>query len=140
VKNTLKKHADKFRFGVVGVANTVIDFSVLFLLVSLGLNAVLGNFISTSIALIFSYFANKKYTFRDLEKGSKKQFAYFLAITLFGLWIIQPIIIEGTSLILNSLKLNSYVLLFAGKLLATIVSLVWNYLMYRRFVFKRINS
>jgi putative flippase GtrA len=30
---------------------------------------------------------------------------------------------------------NSYIVLFVGKIIATCVTLVWNYLLYRRFVF-----
>jgi putative flippase GtrA len=131
----LKKHADKVRFGIVGALNTAIDFVVLFTLVAMGSPTIASNFVSTSVALIFSFFANKKFTFKD-NANNKTQFIYFLAITLFGLWIIQPIIIDGVGLLIKS-SVNSYVVLFIGKLLATGVTLVWNYLLYRKFVFKK---
>ncbi|MEI7918236.1 MAG: GtrA family protein [Candidatus Saccharibacteria bacterium] len=136
MRKILKKHAEKVRFAVVGGANTAIDFAILFILVALGIPTIVSNLISTSLALVFSFFANKKFTFKN-EVTNKTQFVYFLAITLFGLWIIQPLIIEGIKISLSALFLNNYFVLFAGKITATIVTLIWNYLLYKRFVFKK---
>ncbi|NTW61160.1 GtrA family protein [Candidatus Saccharibacteria bacterium] len=130
----MKKHTDKLRFGVVGVANTVIDFLVLFSLVKIGLSTITSNIISTTVALIFSYFANKNYTFQNLNKGSARTIVYFLIITLFGLWLMQPVIIETTSPLFNKILNNNFSLI-ASKGLATLFSLTWNYFMYRKFVF-----
>jgi len=105
VKNLLKKHADKIRFALVGGTNTAIDFGILFTLKLIGLPEIPSNFISTSIALIFSFFANKKFTFKDTNTQDKTQFIKFLSITLFGLWIIQPVILWFFNLILKPLSL-----------------------------------
>jgi putative flippase GtrA len=137
MQELIKKHADKLRFAIVGGLNTAIDFVVLFVLVALGLPTIASNVLSTSTALVFSFFANKTFTFKDNNKGTKKQFAIFLIITLFGLWILQPIVIEGTRLTIETWFNNSYIVLFIGKVLATCVTLVWNYLMYKKFVFKK---
>lgn len=137
MKEQLKKHADKLRFAIIGGLNTAIDFVVLFVLVALGLPTIASNILSTSTALVFSFFANKTFTFKDGNKSTKKQFGVFLVITLFGLWILQPVVIEGTRLIIDSWFSNSYIVLFIGKILATCVTLVWNYVMYKKFVFKR---
>lgn len=131
----LKKHADKFRFGFVGIINTAIDFGVLFLLVSLGMSSLIGNYISTTTALIFSFFANKKFTFKDNSKNRTTQIIRFLVVTLFGLWVIQPVIIEGVKFISEPTDMSSSLTLFVGKILATGASLVWNYVLYSRFVF-----
>jgi len=137
VKNLLKKHADKIRFALVGGTNTAIDFGILFTLKLIGLPEIPSNFISTSIALIFSFFANKKFTFKDTNTQDKTQFIKFLSITLFGLWIIQPVILWFFNLILKPLSLDSYVVLLIGKIFATCVTLVWNYILYRKFVYKK---
>jgi putative flippase GtrA len=125
------------RFAIVGGINAVIDFVILFTLVALGLPTIVSNFFSTSTALTFSFFANKKFTFKDSGKNARAQFIYFLTITLIGLWVIQPIIIEATRLLLESWFTNKYILLFAGKVVANTVTLVWNYLLYRKLVFKK---
>lgn len=154
MQKLLKKHAEKIRFGIVGVVNTIIDFVILFTLVALGLPAIASNFISTSAALIFSFFANKKFTFKHVGKNTNQQIAYFFLITIFGLWVIQPVIIEIINLMLGPWFLNSqlmvwtgsllgswfkasYFVLLIGKCLATLASLIWNYMLYRKFVFKK---
>ena len=133
----LKKHAEKLRFGIIGGINTAIDFGILFILVGLGLPSTVGNIISTSIALSFSFFANKSFTFKAEEKITKSQITIFLVITLFGLWVIQPVIIYLVGGLLTTKITNSFVVLFIGKLIATVATLIWNYLLYRKFVFRR---
>ena len=137
MEKLLKKHAEKLRFIIVGGLNTAIDFGILFALVALGLPTIASNFISTSTALVFSFFANKTFTFKGANKSTGKHFVYFLIITLFGLWVIQPIIIEGTKLLIGSWSSNNYLVLLIGTVLATCVTLIWNYLLYRKFVFKK---
>jgi putative flippase GtrA len=136
MQNLLKNHADKLRFGLVGAANTTIDFGILFGLVFLGIDKLVANFISTGIAFIFSFFVNKSFTFKQSGKASKKQFGLFLVITLTGLWVIQPVIISLTNPVLTGAGLNASLSLLTGKLLATVATLIWNYILYKRFVFK----
>ena len=132
----IKKHADKIRFLVVGGTNTAIDMIILFSLVNFtGLSVFISNIISTSVALSFSFYANKTFTFKDDNKNLKTKMVTFLAITLFGLWVLQPIIIAITKSILGSLISDVNTILLVGKLAATCVTLVWNYIMYRKFVF-----
>ena len=138
MEKLLKKHADKLRFAVVGGTNTLIDIGILFSLVNfLKFPIIYSNIISTSVALAFSFFANKKFTFKNQGQNTKIQIITFLAITLTGLWIIQPIIIILVGALLFYFQLDNNILLLIGKLLATCVTLVWNYLLYRRFVFKQ---
>ena len=133
----LEKHGDKIRFVIVGGANTALDFLVLFFFVNIGIDKIVANYISTSVALVFSFFANKSFTFKNTDKNAKKQFLLFLAVTLAGLWILQPIIIWGISPILAPHIPNEAILLFVAKLIATVASLIWNYLLYSRLVFKK---
>lgn len=133
-----KKHADKLRFIIVGSINTVIDFSILFTLATIfNTPKELANFISTFVAFLFSFFANKKYTFKSTSKNLKKQFLLFTIVTLFGLWVIQTIIIAAITPVFTNLGANKSTALLISKLLATIVSLIWNYTLYSRVVFKK---
>lgn len=133
MKELLKKHESKLRFALVGGTNTVIDFGILFLLHGLGLNKYVANIISTSVAFIFSFFANRSFTFKS-KKDARKQAIPFLFVTLTGLWILQPAVIW--LVLLPSQGLDQNIALFIAKLAATVVSLVWNYVLYSRFVFK----
>ena len=125
VAKSPSKNRQKIRFLLVGGTNTAIDFGLLFILNSFGLPRVPSNIISTGVAFIFSFFANRNFTFSANSGNIKKQMTLFIIVTLFGLWVIQPIII---SLISN---------LLVGKIIATAVTLVWNYLFYSRLVFKK---
>ncbi|HEY8886535.1 MAG TPA: GtrA family protein [Candidatus Microsaccharimonas sp.] len=135
-----KKHAEKIRFGIVGIANTALDFAILFLLVALGLDKIPANYVSTGVAFIFSFFVNKSFTFKSKGGNVKKQFLYFIVITIIGLWIIQPLIIAGISILLAGTGWASGVILFAAKIIATVASLIWNYFFYSRIVFKKVED
>ncbi len=133
-----KKHADKLRFTIVGSINTVIDFSILFTLTTLfNVPKELANFISTFVAFLFSFFANKKYTFKSTSKNLKRQFLLFTVVTLFGLWVIQTIIITAITPVFTNLGVNKPAALLISKLIATAASLIWNYTLYSRVVFKK---
>ena len=136
----LKKHAEKIRFAIVGGANTALDFIILFALTFSGMDRIAANYVSTSAALIFSFFANKSFTFKDKTGNARKQFILFIVITLIGLWIIQPIIIWISTNSLEQYITNEAITLFIAKLIATIASLIWNYLLYSRLVFKKTSS
>ena len=132
----LRKHAEKIRFAIVGGANTALDFLLLFLLVLTGIDKIAANFVSTGVAFIFSFFVNKSFTFKSTGGNLKKQFALFILITVIALWVIQPLIILGVTALLTPLNWNESVVLFVAKCIATVASLIWNYIFYSRFVFK----
>lgn len=131
MEKIIQNHAKKIRFVLVGGTNTVIDFSLLFGLTLLGVDKIIANYISTSVALVFSFFANKSFTFKDTSRNGRRQFVLFLIVTLVGLWIIQPSIILAYTSVFDDTPTS----LFVAKLIATIVTLVWNYLLYSRLVF-----
>lgn len=129
--------SDKVRFGLVGVVNTLIDFSVLFILARLiGVPTVLANILSTSCAVAVSYTLNKKAVFGDANPSNRRQVVLFLAVTLFGLWVLQSAIIFCITTSFASFGHSEWVL-FGAKLLATGASLVWNYIWYSRVVFRK---
>jgi len=132
-----EKHGDKLRYLVVGGFNTVLDFAILFGLVALGLDKIPANYVSTTITMVISFFLNKEFTFKSQDKASKRQFVIFIVVTAAGLWIIQPIIILIATASLSSTGLSDPVILFVAKVIATCASLIWNYLLYSRLVFKK---
>lgn len=137
MQNLLKNHAEKLRFALVGSANTAIDFGILFGLVFLGVDKLAANFVSTGVAFVFSFFINKSFTFKSIGGNTKKQFGLFLVITLLGLWVIQPIIISGVAWLLAGTSLPDSAVLLIGKLVATVATLIWNYILYSKYVFKK---
>lgn len=133
----IKNKKQKAVFAAVGALNTAIDFSVLFLLKSFGLPTISANTVSTTAAFCFSFFANKKYTFKSTGGNLKREIALFLVVTLFGLWVLQNIVITVVTSLLASMALPDAVTLFVAKICAIIVSMTWNYILYSRVVFKR---
>lgn len=133
----IKNSAQKGRFLLVGATNTLLDFGVLFLLRSLGLPVLSANSISTSVAFCFSFFANKKYTFKTTGSSLRRELILFVIVTLFGLWVLQALVIQGVTIALANTSLASAAVLLIAKLLATIVSLIWNYTLYSKVVFKK---
>lgn len=137
LKHCIAKHATKFRYLLIGTINTAIDFGILFMLTWLiSTPKELANIISTAIAFSFSFVANRSFTFRSHTGNVRRQLLLFTLVTLFGLWVIQTIIIALLAPIFISLNFSQPVALFISKLIATVASLIWNYLLYTNVVFK----
>jgi putative flippase GtrA len=132
----MKNNQQKFRFLAVGGFNTILDFSLLFIFKSLGLPILTSNILSTTIAFCFSFFANKKFTFKTSGTDVRREIILFILVTLFGLWIIQTAIIIPLTHVLTSRHLSNELALLISKLIATAVTMVWNYLLYARLVFR----
>jgi len=137
VKKQYSKHGQKLRFGAVGIANTALDFALLFLFVNVGVNRIAANYFSTGIAFLVSFFVNRNFTFKASTGNARRQFILFIVVTLIGLWVLQPLVILASSALLAPFNLDDGVTLFIAKVLATGVSMVWNYLLYARLVFKK---
>lgn len=133
----MKNESQLIRFGLIGVINTALDFGLLFILKSIGLMATTANIFSTSIAFVFSFFANKKYTFRSSGTNIVREMILFVAVTLFGLWVLQTGVIWLVLPHLSKLLRSSEMGLLVTKLIATAVSMTWNYILYDKLVFKK---
>lgn len=141
------------KFGAVGAINTVIDFVIYNLASSeLGLSLVVANLISTTVAMVFSYFANRQVVFAKSKstRPLHHQLALFYIISAFGVYVLQSLVIVLLTTwwpwpldhLLTLLHLtgshtsSAFVTKNAAKAVATIVSLTWNYIMYKKVVFK----
>lgn len=137
MKALLRKHATKVRFGLVGAANTALDFGLLLVLANFfAVPHVIANIISSSIAFVSSFFANKKYTFKTTGQSVVREMILFTVVTLFGLWVIQSAIIALLTPPIQAIVTNDTITLVIAKLIATLASLTWNYVLYSKIVFK----
>lgn len=137
---TVKNKREKIRFGAVGILNTVIDFSLLFALKSLGFPTIRANTISTTVAFITSFTLNKKIVFKVHGSDLKREISLFIVLTLFGLWVLQPLVFITIGWALPHGYTSSYLTLLMSKIIATCVTMVWNYVTYSRIVFKHQNT
>jgi putative flippase GtrA len=130
-------------FALIGVCNTLFDVAFYTFLRSVGQSAIVANVISASVALVGSYLLNSKLTFRS-KQWTARHFAAFVAVTLFGLWVLQTSAIYGINHILTLIperywshlgSVESTMKLALPKLLATVVTFVWNYCWYNKVIF-----
>jgi len=134
-----RDHTQLVRFGTIGVINTALDFGLLFLLTYGGVSPILANYLSTAAAFIFSFVANRNYTFKASGEKLRRQLILFFIVTFFGLWVLQPLIIWTVDIIFAGSYLDGWFVLLIGKLAASVVTLSWNYVFYSRIVFKKKN-
>ena len=127
------------RFILVGILNTFIDFGIYAILISSGMSSIVANYPATTAAMIFSFFANKKYTFRDNSDAISRQFVAFILVTLTGLWVLQPMIIYLFEDTVQAFVGGETIGSLGVKMLATVGSLIWNYILYTKWVFKSDN-
>ncbi len=128
----IKKFCEKLkgsslpRFLIAGCCSTAIDFAVYFFL-SGKLPTAVSKGISMVVSSIFSYFVNKRFTFRSREKTSMGYLLRFYAIFALNL---------GANIGMNELvyRLSGYKIL--AFLCATAAGMTVNYLGQKRFVFR----
>lgn len=133
------------KFAAVGVVNTTIDFAVLNLLMFLtgvysGRWIILFNSISFTAAVINSYFLNKYWTFKK-EGGETgqitREFSQFFVVSIIGLLLNSGIVYGISTFIPALFGLSSALWANFSKILATAVSMIWNFVGYKFIVFKK---
>lgn len=132
------------KFVLVGGVNTSIDFLILNILIYLtgitaGAELFVLNSISFSIAVVNSYFMNKYWTFQDKTSTQQESFKFsqFFAVSIVGI-IINGLVLTGITTSISPLfGLSAVLWANFAKLAATIFSLIWNFIGYKFFVFKK---
>ncbi|MCF7835896.1 MAG: GtrA family protein [Candidatus Marinimicrobia bacterium] len=133
------------KFVIVGFLNSAIDFGVLnFLSIMTGLTSgfLVGgvNVPGFTLAAINSYFWQKFWVFRKEkvagEKTNYSDFITFSAVVLVGIFVNGSIVILLTTFMHPLWGLSPERWLNASKVVATAVSLIWNFLGFKFLVFK----
>lgn len=140
------------KFVSVGVINTLVDigFFNVFRRVK-GISATVASYISTTIAMIGSYYLNKSWTFQANGDVATQAFKFF-ATTILGLYVIHNgIVYLLTKKVLWPGKLalkivrifpflrklsDDFVTDNFAKVCAIAVTLVYNFVVYKFFVFQ----
>ena len=142
------------KFGLIGVLNTLVDFVVFYLLdkfviqdgptvVLLGATIVAGPYISNAIsyvvANIHSFIWNKFWTFQKKEPLTRREVGRYI-VTSCGFLIISSI---GLSLFMSVFQMPAFAAIIpagliplAAKIPNTCVTMFYNYLMNKFWVFK----
>lgn len=125
----VQSHYKRFsKFTIVGIVNTAIDFAIFYVLYDIyDLNFVISHVSAFFVALVNSFFFNALWTFKKLKRNQlTKQILSFVIIGLIGLAL------STCSIYMASLYTHIYI----AKILAMVVSLIWNYSGAWIFVFK----
>lgn len=118
-----------FKFGIVGVSGTAIDFGVTYMLKEwLKTNKFVANSIGFSVAVTTNFIFNRIFTFHSENPDIWGQYFKFCSIGLVGLAMNNAIIY----LCEKKFGFNFYF----SKLLATLVVMVWNFGANMLFTFK----
>ena len=117
-----------FRYGVVGVGNTLTDFLVFSLLVfRFEIDSLIANGIAFAVAVTQGYWLNAHWTFRDTAKGKFwSKYLSFVAVNLGGLVVSMVML----------LLLRQVIGPLAGKLSSVLFVFAWGYGMSRRLIFR----
>ena len=124
-----------WRFSIVGVSNTIVDYGLFYLLTRLaGLSYLTANPISVETAIIWSFIWNNLWTFseRKVSQPLATRFFIFQVVSLGGLVLSQ------LALLLFGEFLGLYDLI--AKALTIPIVLVFNYLLNSRWTFRDISA
>lgn len=117
-----------FKFCIVGVIATIIDFAFLYIFKEfLHLNVVLSNTLSFCISVIYNYWASVKWVFDVNEnKDPKKNFVIFIIFSVIGLLLNDLIMWITTD------KFEIYYML--AKIIATFIVMIFNFITRKLFL------
>ena len=126
------------KFILVGSLNTFVDLGVLnvfILATAITAGAMFSVFkgVAFIVAVINSYFWNKHWTF----KAEKGRFREFLVVSLIGFLINVGVASVMVNLVGPLGGLSGPIWANIGAITATVVALLWNFLGYKFFVFKK---
>lgn len=122
------------KFGIVGVIAAVIDFGVLNLFVVLfHMSNVLAATLSFLISLCFNYLASMKFVFKHREDMARwMEILIFILSAVIGLLLNDLIIWISTSMLpadaIHTQHARYVLFTNIGKLVATVVVAVWNFI------------
>lgn len=124
------------RFLAVGIINASLDLGVYTGLTIIGVGLIAANTASTLCGLVFSFFANRSFTF-DARSAQPiwRQALTFLIVVGFGLWVIQPLVILAVTPLWAEITSDA-LLVAAAKATAIGVALVWNFILLKLVVFR----
>jgi putative flippase GtrA len=130
----LKLNREVLAFGLIGIANTVVDFGVYNALIFLG--ALKANAASTLVATTSSYAMNRRWTYRDrLRGGLHREYTLFFLFNLIGLGIQEAVLglaKYGLGFGENDHRLELNLFKCAG----IAIAMVFRFWSYRTFVFR----
>ena len=116
-------------FIFVGITSVFLDFLFYKILIKLNILIFFSKGISFLIGALFSYFANKRFTFKS--KGGKKVFLKFILVYVAALFL--NVFVNTKTL--HLLNVYNYITLCIAFVFATLSSAFFNFIGLKKFVF-----
>jgi len=114
------------KYNLVGIANTLIGFSIILGLMYVGISATLSNVIGYVIGAVFSYVLNRKYTFKSSMNQQRTMIKFFMVLSI--AYILNFMTLQWLLTFMNP---------YISQIGAAIVYTVSSFVMARYFVFTR---
>ncbi|TLD84286.1 GtrA family protein [Helicobacter trogontum] len=129
MKQYIKKYVDKSAivYGIVGIINTIIGYSIMFGLTFIGVIPELANALGYGIAFVVSYLLNKKFTFQS-KHTHKRDFIRFALVSCFAYIANLSVLVICHRI----LMWNEYIAL----IIANIVYVFIGYLLHKCWTFR----
>ncbi len=136
------------KYLLTGGESFLVDYgaynAVFFILINFDLNreisSSIGNFVGMTLGLITSFIGNQKFVFNRSKETMMSNFSKYLLLFLFNYFASSGLIILLSyflNLILDLINLSSTDLSYSiSKFVVMFILIFWNFLMYKKVVFK----
>ncbi|ADU94418.1 GtrA family protein [Geobacillus sp. Y412MC52] len=125
-----KEKQTVWRFAIVGVSNTAVDFAVFFLLTAAGAPAAAAQVVSYGAGMANSYIWNRLWTFQVKRKANIGELLRFLVVNGLSLGVSLGVLLAG----------ELFTPLWLAKMAATIAGMAVNFIGSRYWVFVEKNE
>lgn len=135
MKKLLKRGTQFFKFGLVGISNTLLSQSIYAGLVLLGAHPQLSNFLGFALSVLNSYFWNNKYVFQKSSAGHLKPLLKTY-IAYGGTYLLSALLLPWSILLMQWLLADP----LAGKALGSapilLITIPLNFLINKYWAFR----
>ncbi len=130
VTTLIKKYGYMWRWALVGITTTIIDYLIFISMYSVITSVLVANFCSGLFSITFNYLAHYFWSFKSQDDHTKSSMKYFLNLGIF--WSTNTLILK--------LLINSGIDPKIAKIIPVPIIAPLSFLSLKFIVFKKINS